>query len=221
MIGRLFRWAVVVAVLAALYVYFRPEADGILEAVRERWNVLRRDTVAAQTVDQEGASPRLAEAAERKIGRLGASSRRESFTTNELQSLLEYRYRQVLPDYVSAPRITLDRDGVDVRVKLPTAKLPRVEELGQVVVLLPDTTHLALRGKVLPFEDGYIAFTVDEITAQRIPLPSRFVPPLLDMFGREDVPGLPADAIRIPLPDGARSAYVRSDSLVVLSTGNR
>jgi hypothetical protein len=43
----------------------------------------------------------------------------------------------------------------------------------------------------------------------------------LDLFGREDAPGLPADAIRIPLPDGASSAYVRSDSLVVLSTGNR
>jgi hypothetical protein len=221
MIGRLFKLAFAVAILAALYVFFRPEADGLLDAVRDRWNVLRRDTAAAQIVDQEAVSPRVAEAAERRIGRLGTESRRESFTTNELQSLLEHRYGPTLPEYVSAPRIALHQDEVTVSVRLPVAKLPRADELGQIIELLPDTTDLEMRGSVLPFDDGYIAFTVDAITAHRIPLPSRFIPALLDMFGREDVAGLPADAIRIPLPDGARSAYVRSDSLVVLSTGNR
>jgi hypothetical protein len=221
MIGRLFKLAVAVAILAALYVFFRPQADSLLDAVRDRWNVLRRDTVAAQRVDQDGVSPQVAEATARRIGRLGTESRRESFTTNELQSLLEYRYRETLPEYVSAPRITLEQDEVTVRVRLPVAKLPRADELGQIIELLPDTTDLEMRGSVLPFDDGYIAFTVDAITAHRIPLPSRFVPALLDMFGRDDVAGLPADAIRIPLPDGARSAYVRSDSLVVLSTSKR
>jgi hypothetical protein len=170
---------------------------------------------------QDGVSPRTAELAEHRIGRLRGESRREAFTTSELQSLLEYRDLKMLPEYVSAPRITLERNEVTLSVKLPTARLPRVEELGQIVAVLPDTTHLEMRGTVLPFDDGYVAVTVDRVSAQRIPLPSRFVPALLDLFGREDAPGLPADAIRIPLPDGASSAYVRSDSLVVLSTGNR
>jgi hypothetical protein len=37
------------------------------------------------------------------------------------------------------------------------------------------------------------------------------------VLGRRDAPGLRQDAIRIALPKGARAAYVRGDSLVLLA----
>jgi hypothetical protein len=127
----------------------------------------------------------------------------------------------MIPDYVHSPRITLEQDKVAIALRLPADRLPRTGELGQMLALLPDTTDIEILGTLLPSDEGHVAFTVDAITAHRIPIPSRFVPTILEIFGREDVPGLPADALRIPLPVGAHSAYVRSDSLVILSTGVR
>jgi hypothetical protein len=39
----------------------------------------------------------------------------------------------------------------------------------------------------------------------------------LRKLGRNDEPGLPDDALAIPLPPGADAAYVRGDSLIFLS----
>jgi hypothetical protein len=43
------------------------------------------------------------------------------------------------------------------------------------------------------------------------------VPGALTMLGRQDAPGLPRDAIAIALPRGVRAAYLRADSLILLS----
>jgi len=220
MIGRIFRVLAVAAVLAALYVLFRPQADAVISAARDRWDILRKDTLVAQ-VPAGSVSPSTAMAAERKLARLGESSSRETLTGNELQSLLLYRYQQLLPEYVKSPHIALDQDHVAIHVRLPTRMLPATADLGRMLVLLPDTADVEIRGVVVPSSDGYIDFTVDALTAQRIPLPSRMVPPALKLFGRVDAPGLADDAIRLPLPDGMRTAYVRSDSLVVLAAGAR
>ncbi|HUF67098.1 MAG TPA: hypothetical protein VMM79_00505 [Longimicrobiales bacterium] len=220
MMGRIIKLAAVAAVLAVLYIFFQPQADQVLALAQDRWNILRRNTAEAQ-VAQGGVSQRTAEVAEDKIARLRDGSRRESFTTNELQSLLEFRYRQMIPDYVHSPRITLEQDKIAIALRLPADRLPRIGELGQMLALLPDTTDIEILGTLLPSDEGHVAFTVDAITAHRIPIPARLVPTVLDMFGREDVPGLPADALRIPLPVGARSAYIRADSLVILAAGER
>lgn len=220
MIRRIIRLALFVAIVTAAYIYFQPQADRLLEGVRDRWDLLRKDTVVAQ--EPEGSvSAQVADQAERKIEQIRDGTGRETFTTSELQSLLQFRYAQVLPEYVQSPRIRLDEDHVEVRVRLPVSRLPGTEDFRRILGLLPDTTDLVVRGTVLPYDDGYVAFAVDALTAQRIPLPARLVPPVLDLLGREDAPGLPDDAVRIPLPDGARNAYVRADSLVVLSTGVR
>lgn len=220
MIGRIFRLVVIAVLLGGAYMAFRPEADAMLDVIRARWDVLRGDALAAQ-VPGDDASEGKAEAADLKIERLRDGSAREAFTNSEVQSLLQYRYSGMVPSFVASPRIVLDGDEVEVRVRVPAERLPQAQDWGDILGLLPDTTSLDVRGTIIPSDDGYVAFTVDAITAQRIPLPSRFIPAVLDVFGRQDAPGLPRDAILIPLPDGARSAYVRADSLVVLATGTR
>ncbi|HSG64688.1 MAG TPA: hypothetical protein VLD39_06795 [Gammaproteobacteria bacterium] len=217
MFRRLFTLLVVVLVLGAV-AWYRPEARDLLRSLGDRWTVLRKDGAAAQELGP-AASAELADQAQRKLDRVQSGNGHESFTTAELQSLLQFRYRQLLPEYVGSPRVTLEGDHIAIRLRVPIERLPRVSDFGEILALLPDTTDLDIRGTLLPSDEGHVAFAVDAVSAQRIPLPRRLVPSALELLGRQDRPGLPEDAIVVPLPSGARSAYVRGDSLVLLSAG--
>jgi hypothetical protein len=219
-IRRLF-WLCVVAVLVVgVYWWFREDLRPYTDAVRERWEELRGRT--AESSDRPGTSQALADRAWVKVDALRTGDADQaSFTDLELQSLLEYRYPEVLPAFVDSPRITLEDDRVRLRVRIPVDRLPQVRDLGEITALLPDTTDLEVRGQLLPAEEGRVAFAVDDVSAHRIPLPRRLVPAALDLLGRKDEPGLRADAIVIPLPGGARAAYVRADSLVLLGRQDR
>jgi hypothetical protein len=214
-IRRLF-WLCLIAVLAAgAYWWFREDLRPYTQIVAERWATLRGRTPGESST---GTSKALADEAWRKIDALRAGEVGQvSFTDLELQSLLEHRYAEVLPAFVDSPRITLEGDRVRLRVRVPVDRLPQVSELGEIAALLPDTTDLEVRGQLLPADDGEVAFAVDAVSAHRIPLPRRMVPAALELLGRRDRPGLRPDAILVPLPRGARAAYVRADSLVLLA----
>jgi hypothetical protein len=76
---------------------------------------------------------------------------------------------------------------------------------------------LTVTGRLLPLVDGRVAFAVDDVSAQRFPLPRRLVPGVLERLGRREEPGLPDDAMAVSLPPGIANAYVRRDSLVLLA----
>jgi len=99
---------------------------------------------------------------------------------------------------------------------MPIDRLPDVEGMRQAAALLPDTTDLALTAQLVPLGNGRVALAVDEITVSRIPLPQRLYAPALSRLGRRAEPGLPADAVAVPLPPGVTNAYVRADSLVLV-----
>ncbi len=218
MMRRLFLLVIVLVALGAAWI-FQDDLMAMRDRVRAR--VLHSEvggglaTPAAMQVP--AITEAVADAAQKKLDRMqhGQSSR-ASFTTPELQSLLQFRYRQLLPAYIDSPRVKLSGDQVELRMRVPTQRLPQVQELQQLAAFLPDTADLNVTGAVLPSDEGHIAFAVNGVSAQHIPLPKRFVPAALEMLGREDKPGLPADAIVLPLPRGVRSAYVRADSLVLL-----
>jgi len=216
MVRSVVRLLILVAIVAAAWFYREPLLE-LGHAVADRWTELRRtDPAAAEPV--EPASPELAAIAQAKLDDVrGGQATRAAFSSAELQSLLEYRYRGLLPAFVDSPRVELDGDRVRLRVRVPISRIPRAAELGDIVDLLPDTTELDVRGRVLPAEDGTIALAVEDVSAHRIPLPHRLVPMALEVLGREPGPGLPRDAISIPLPAGAHAAYVRADSLVLLA----
>jgi len=216
MVRSLVRLLILLAIVAAAWFYREPLLD-LGHAVADRWTELRR-TDAATAVPVELASPELAAVAQAKLDDLkGGLAARAAFSTAELQSLLEYRYRGLLPAFVDSPRVALVGDRVRLRVRVPVSRIPRARELGDIADLLPDTTDLLVDGRILPAADGNIAFAVDDVTAHRIPLPHRLVPMVLEVLGRRPGSGLPDDAISIPLPAGANAAYVRADSLVLLA----
>jgi hypothetical protein len=215
MVRSVVRLLILFALVAAAWYYREPLLE-LGHAVADRWTELRR-TDGAEVAPVEPASRELAAIAQAKLDDVRAGlTTRVAFSTAELQSLLEYRYRGLLPAFVDSPRVELNGDRVRLRVRIPVARIPRTRELGDIADLLPDTTDLDVRGRLLPARNGAIAFAVDDLSAHRIPLPHRLVPTVLEVLGREPVPGLPEDAISIPLPAGADSVRVRSDSLLVL-----
>jgi hypothetical protein len=213
MLRALVRLVVLVAVLAQGWLYREPLME-LGRTAAARWSELRRTDGRSPAL----ASAELAAVAQAKLDDVrGGLAPRASFTAAELQSLLDFRYRSLLPAFVTSPRVTLEGDRLRLRVRVPVSRIPDAAELREIAGLLPDTTELDVRGQLLPAEDGRIAFAVDEVTAQRIPLPRRLVPMALDLLGRTAQPGLPEDAIPIRLPPGTSGAYIRSDSLVLLA----
>src|SRR4051812_22186913 len=142
-------------------------------------------------------------------------------SSDELQAILSKRFSAILPGYVDSARVEL-RDGrVHLSARVPTKNLPQLSTLGQVASILPDTTAIGVSGQLIPISDGRVALGVDNISAAGIPLPHRIVPEIIQKIRRASPPGLPDDALDFPLPPGASTAYVRGDSLVLLTRGTR
>jgi hypothetical protein len=184
------------------------------DRISHAWNDVR----GGREETQLGPSPELAEVANEKLAELeSGESRAVALSEQELQSLLQYKYKQILPAFVDSPQVKLDNGKIIVQARVPVDRLPQLNELGDAAAFLPDTTEVGFTGQLLPLRDGRVALAVDQVRAARIPLPKRLVSGALRKLGRKDEPGLPADALAIPLPPGADAAYVRGDSLVFLN----
>lgn len=183
------------------------------DRIKSKWHGLREGKDNVELVPSQA----LADSAAEKISALQTGKlERITLTQVELQSLLQYKFRSMLPAFVDSPRIVLKGSKIQVNGRIPVDRLPQVNELGQAADFLPDTTEMSVIGELLPLRAGRVALTVDEVKAARIPLPHRLLPKALRSLGRKDEPGLPADAMAVPLPAGATAAYVRNDTLVFI-----
>lgn len=182
------------------------------DRITNAWHELRGTAPAV-----EEPSEQLAGRAERKLDRLrDGSAPSASLSSAELESLLLYRYPGMLPAFLGSPDLEMGDDQLQLRARIPIDKLPRVEGF-EVAAFMPDTTDVDVTGRLLPLDDGRVAFAVDRVSAASVPMPSRLVSPALERLGRRDEPGLPRDAIALPLPPGVAAAYIRRDSLVLLA----
>lgn len=196
--------AVVIAVFAFLY----------RDRLKAAWEGLRgEEAVVVNVVSQD-----LADQASLKLEELAGGERDIiALSEIELQSLLTYKYRELLPAFVDSPTVELNGDRIRVKGRVPVDRLPQVSELGQAASFLPDTTELEVSGTLLPLNGRRVALAVEQVKAARIPLPQRLVSGALNQLGRVDETGLPADAIALRLPPGADAAYVRGDSIFFMS----
>lgn len=166
-------------------------------------------------------SPALADSAQAKLASLSRDRERVALSQAEVQSLVQFRVASYLPKYIVAPQVTLERDRLRVQARVPTADFPRMDELVDVIGFLPDTTLIGITGKLIPLTGPRVGLAVDELTAARVPLPKGLIPTVLRRFGRTDEPGLPPDALALPLPPGASTAYIRGDSVIFLPQNDR
>lgn len=165
------------------------------------------------------ADPELAEAARIEIEAFQTDPDISRMTLGgpELASLLRYSAPDVLPTGVTPPGIAFQSDRLHLWGRVALDAFPPVPEVERVVGVLPDTVPVELTGSILPYEAGGAALRVERIRLAGIPLPRRLTPRLLEVLGRQDRPGLPPDAMDVPLPAGVASAYIFSDSLVLVA----
>ncbi len=203
--GRLFA----IVLLAAIGALAWLNRDRLLGA----WHARHRAVAVA-----EAPSAALAERAAGKLASLGEgrASTRVALAQPEVQSLIDYRFASAIPSYLHDPRVVLDEDVMEVRARVPREAMPEIPGAGEFISLLPDTTEVAARTRLLPLQEGRVALAVGQISAAKIPLPGRMIPALLRRLGRREEPGLPGDAIAVRLPEGVCSAYVHADSLVLV-----
>jgi hypothetical protein len=202
---RLIATLVLLVIVAAAFIY----RDRILIA----WQDLR-----GTRTQQVQPSPELAAIAEAKLdGLRDGEATQATLSAVELESLLQYRYQGAIPAFLGRPGIELQGDRLRLRARVPVDMLPNVEGLGEAAAFLPDTTELSVAGRLLPLGQGRVAFAIEDVSAQRFPLPRRLVPRALERLGRTDEPGLPPEAMALPLPPGIGAAYIRRDSLVLLA----
>lgn len=164
-------------------------------------------------------TPELAEATLERVDRLrsGEGEPRLELAASEITSVMRYALPGVIPPGVEDPQVRLAEGKVHVAARIALAAFPDLPALEDVAGLLPDTVDLALRGTLLPFDAEHAVLHVERVEASRIPLPARMIPPILRGLGRTDRPGLPADALLVPLPEGLASAYVEADRLVLVA----
>ncbi|HEX6940708.1 MAG TPA: hypothetical protein VF158_14930 [Longimicrobiales bacterium] len=187
---------------------------------RDRIRAVWRAVVGPEAGPQV-PSPALADSAQAKLASLSSRGERVALSEAEVQSLVRFRVANYLPAYIVDPTVTLDRDRLHAQARIPTADFPRIDDLADVIGFLPDTTVVGVTGKLIPLTGPRVGLAVDGLSAARVPLPRGLIPTVLRRLGRKDEPGLPPDALALPLPSGAATAYIRSDSLIFLPRTDR
>ena len=132
-----------------------------------------------------------------------------------LTSVLRYSVPRLMPDGVLDPEVILEDGRVYLRAKVALRLFPDLPDLGPIIGILPDTLDVALQASLMPFGNGMATLLVHRVEASRIPLPRRMVPGILTAMGRKGRPGLPPEALLVPLPSGLGSAYILTDSLIL------
>lgn len=171
----------------------------------------------AQVQDSLAFSPAVADSALASVQafRRGRGGDRMALGGRELTSLLRYSVSGMIPEGVADPSVTLRDDRVHFGGKVALDAFPDLPDLGPMLGILPDTLAVVLEATLLPFGEKTAALLVHGVEASRVPLPRRLIPEILRGMGRVDQPGLPPEAITIPLPSGLGSAYILADSLIL------
>jgi hypothetical protein len=162
-----------------------------------------------------------AQAAEGRFDRFAATGGPGEvlFDSNELTSLMRYRAAALLPASVLEPEIAITDDRAALSARVALDQVPQFPDLRELDALLSDTVPFTAEGTLIPSRGTGAAFLVDRLLIGRVPLPRRVIPSVLSALGRTDQAGLPSDAIEVPLPSGAISAYLRDGHLVLTGEG--
>jgi len=174
-----------------------------------------------ERVEEERDEPsvEVAEATLLRIERFLQDGGADSLSVNgvEVSSVLRYSVPGILPPGLSTPHVRILDGEVLLRARLATDGLPSFPELEQVVQMLPDTVPVELRTSIMPFRDESAALLVRRIEVSGIPLPRHLHPRIMEAMGRVDHPGLPPEAMRVPLPKGLSSVYAEGDRLILVA----
>jgi len=208
--GCLTRATLLVGVLLIAYVGWR-WGSAVFPKAEEILGIERGDALLLEP------TPEMAEEALVRLEAFAKSDEAEfSLEAHELSALLRYSVPGVLPRGVIDPQVRLNGDHVELRARVIPEEIPSLPDLGRIVGILPDTVSVVVGGALIPFGDRGSALVVERMLAQGVPIPRRLLADVLEALGREAAPGLPAEAILVPVPSSVRYAYVEDTRLILL-----
>jgi len=135
----------------------------------------------------------------------------------EVTSVLRYSLPGLIPVGISDPEVRFGDGRVHLAARVVLRDFPDLPDLGPILGILPDTLDVVLHASLVPFGEEESALLIHDLEASRIPIPRRLIPEILRAVGRVDRPGLPPEALAVPLPSGLASAYILTDSLILSS----
>ncbi len=205
------RIAVVVLLVAAAYAGWR-WGSLVFPRIRQWFPIS-----AVETPSVAEPTPELADSVLSRVQafRRGEDGDRLALGGRDITSVVKYSVPGLIPEGVRDPVIRLDDGRVLFRGRVALNQFPDLPDLGPVVGILPDTLDVELRASLMPFGKNEAALVVQQVEASHVPLPRRMIPQILEGMGRVDRPGLPPEAMVVPLPAGLDSAYILGDSLVL------
>jgi len=167
------------------------------------------------------SSPELADSVLARVQafRRGEIGDRLALGGKELTSVMRYSVPGLFPVGASKPLVSFEEGRVHLQAEVVLSSFPDLPDLGPILGILPDTLTVDVEASLMPFDSEQVALLVQKLEAARIPIPRRMIPGILKAMGRVDYPGLPPEALTIPLPPGLKSVYILADSLVI-STGS-
>jgi hypothetical protein len=137
------------------------------------------------------------------------------FSSLDLESLARFHFAEAWPLGVVDPEVQL-RDGeVYLSFRVASEWIPVLPELESIRGLLPDTVPVALRGRILTLEGGDASVLVHRIEAASVPIPRRLFGAILDPLRIGSRPGLPPEALLVPLPAGIGSVWIEGRELML------
>jgi hypothetical protein len=133
----------------------------------------------------------------------------------EIESLLLYRFEDRWPRGVSSPSVHM-RDGeLYLGLQISRDLLPTLPDMDALTMFLPDTVPVQLQGRVLALAGGGAALMVQRIDASAIPIPRRLFALLLAQVQGQPAPGVPPEALVLPLPQAVRSLRIEGSNLII------
>jgi len=135
----------------------------------------------------------------------------------EITSVIRYAFPGLLPPGVKEPTVIMKEGRLFLQARVVQKDFPRLPDLGPFVGILPDTLNVELEASLMPFGPEEAALLVQRVETSRVPLPRRLIPDILSAIGRVDRPGLPPEAMVVPLPSGLNAAHIVADSLIISS----
>jgi hypothetical protein len=135
----------------------------------------------------------------------------------EVTSVIRYSVPGLIPSGIRDPQVSFAEGRVHLTAQVVTAAFPQLPDLGPILGMLPDTLNVRLEASLMPFGQEESALLIHSVQASGIPLPRRLIPEILQAMGRVDRPGLPPEAMAVPLPTGLGTAYILTDSLIISS----
>jgi hypothetical protein len=113
----------------------------------------------------------------------GRGPARVTFDEAELQSLLDYRYRDSLPAGLSDARITLGDSTLEASAALEVERLTNGRAPEALRSLLGDSARTSAELEPAVRRPGFLSLRVRRLTAGGLPIPSMMVPWLLEQTG--------------------------------------